>query len=192
MPTATLTHPPVPRLRTAPVPVGRPWLRRVGLPVAWLGLVVAIAVLDFATGPYLQFPALFMLPVGLAAWHSGRTWGWAAGILASLLHLYEVQHAQVPGSTFDHAVNAAVRMAVFLAFAWLVARVRDRQRILAENRVLRGLLPVCAHCKAIRDEAGRWQPIERYLSDRTEASFSHGFCPDCALQHYGIGPDEIA
>jgi PAS domain S-box-containing protein len=67
----------------------------------------------------------------------------------------------------------------------------ERERLLAELtealariKTLTGLLPICAHCKKIRDEAGNWTAIERYVRDRTEANFSHGICPECARQFY--------
>ena len=50
---------------------------------------------------------------------------------------------------------------------------------LARNRVLGGLLPICASCKKIRDDKGYWNNVERYLSEHSDARFSHGVCPDC-------------
>ncbi len=50
---------------------------------------------------------------------------------------------------------------------------------------LRGLLPICAACKKIRDDKGYWKQIEVYISEHTEADFSHGICPDCARKLYG-------
>lgn len=49
----------------------------------------------------------------------------------------------------------------------------------AEVRMLRGLLPICAWCKRIRDDGGHWSDIEAYLSQHSEARFSHSMCPDC-------------
>jgi hypothetical protein len=49
---------------------------------------------------------------------------------------------------------------------------------------LSGLLPICASCKRIRDDQGYWQQLEAYLSEHTEAQFSHGICPDCAKRLY--------
>lgn len=66
--------------------------------------------------------------------------------------------------------------------AELIARIRthvELARARMEIHTLRGLLPTCAHCKRIRDEQGQWQPIETYISDRTEAEFTHGLCPVC-------------
>ena len=56
-------------------------------------------------------------------------------------------------------------------------------RALAQIRYLGGFLRVCSFCKRIhRDE--RWVPIEEYITDHSEAVFSHGLCPDCLAQHY--------
>jgi PAS domain S-box-containing protein len=49
----------------------------------------------------------------------------------------------------------------------------------AEMRRLRGLLPICAQCKKIRDDKGYWRQVEEYVRDHSEAEFSHGLCPEC-------------
>lgn len=50
---------------------------------------------------------------------------------------------------------------------------------------LRGILPICAHCKKIRDDHGVWQIVEAYVQSHTQAQFSHSICPDCMEKHYG-------
>lgn len=62
--------------------------------------------------------------------------------------------------------------------------VANLGKALTEVRTLSGLLPICARCKKIRDSYGKWQNLENYISSRTEAEFTHGFCPDCALKLY--------
>jgi len=57
---------------------------------------------------------------------------------------------------------------------------RQLQQALDEVRTLRGIVPICASCKKIRDDRGFWNQVEKYVSDHTEAKFSHGICPDCA------------
>lgn len=60
---------------------------------------------------------------------------------------------------------------------------------LDEVHTLRGLLPICSHCKNIRDDKGFWQKVEHYVGERTNAAFSHSICPDCARKLYpGIVP----
>jgi hypothetical protein len=60
----------------------------------------------------------------------------------------------------------------------------ELQRAHSEIRILRGLLPTCAHCRRVRTETGEWQAMERFVSEHSEAHFSHGFCPECMAQHY--------
>ena len=59
--------------------------------------------------------------------------------------------------------------------------ISQLQAALAEVRILQGLIPICAYCKKIRDDQGFWNQLEAFLQDRTEARFSHGICPECAL-----------
>lgn len=66
----------------------------------------------------------------------------------------------------------------------LSAAIAERDKALAEVRTLHGLLPVCASCKSIRDEEGRWVRLEHYISRRTKAEFTHSLCPDCARRLY--------
>jgi hypothetical protein len=60
----------------------------------------------------------------------------------------------------------------------------ELQGALAEVRTLSGLLPICASCKKIRDDQGYWNQIEDYVSSHSEATFSHGICPECAKKLY--------
>jgi hypothetical protein len=59
------------------------------------------------------------------------------------------------------------------------------QEALDNVKALSGLLPICAHCKKIRDDQGYWQQIEAYLQEHTGADFTHGICPTCAQELYG-------
>jgi hypothetical protein len=57
---------------------------------------------------------------------------------------------------------------------------------LAEIQTLRGIVPICSFCKKMRDDKGYWEAVDTFISRRTEAKFSHGFCPDCAREHYAL------
>ena len=66
---------------------------------------------------------------------------------------------------------------------------RDRamaglEKALAEINTLKGILPICSACKQIRDESGGWHQLEDYISDHSDADFSHGICPDCMRELY--------
>lgn len=61
----------------------------------------------------------------------------------------------------------------------------EKERLLQEVKVLRGLLPICSGCKRIRDEHNRWWPLDAYVRARTEAEITHTICPDCEEVFYG-------
>jgi CheY-like chemotaxis protein len=61
----------------------------------------------------------------------------------------------------------------------LAQRVKELEDALAHVKQLRGLLPICAWCKKIRNDQNYWQRVEDYISQRTDASFTHGMCPEC-------------
>lgn len=62
--------------------------------------------------------------------------------------------------------------------------IAELQQALDEVRTLQGLLPMCAWCKKIRDDQGYWDDVASYIARHTEASVSHGICPDCASTHF--------
>jgi len=64
--------------------------------------------------------------------------------------------------------------------------IYDIQDALAKIKRLRGLLPICASCKKIRDDKGYWNELEAYISEHSEAEITHGFCPDCMKNLYGV------
>ena len=77
--------------------------------------------------------------------------------------------------------------------AFTALRKEEEMRIglesaLAEVKTLRGILPICAHCKRVRNDAGSWQQVEEYVHEHTDADFSHGICPQCIQTYYSKGP----
>ncbi len=64
----------------------------------------------------------------------------------------------------------------------LSQRIRAIEKTIVD--AIGGLLPICAHCKKIREDDGSWVPVEKYISDHSEAEFSHGLCPDCVESLY--------
>ena len=87
---------------------------------------------------------------------------------------------------------AAVGLGLFTAYRLRVRRLEERERTLTQMveeelrrvRILRGLLPMCAWCKKIRDDKGYWSQVETYIRDHSEADFSHGICPECVIRLY--------
>jgi PAS domain-containing protein len=292
----------------------------MGLNLSCLILGLLLSAIDLATGPYVQFPFFYLVPVAIAAWYRGRLPGIGLSFLLPLIRpFYFAEFWSVGYSPAIVAVNAGIKVLVFSVFAELIHRVaamvrfRDQimeslpvgiwiadragtirranpaarqlwdmdatgesllhasvqirkegqeglldpfdwawpqamqagrstlretleitradgtrrmvsssavpipmeqgrvggalllqqditeeKRLEAERnriiqsleeawkkiRILRGLLPVCAHCKRVRDESGAWYNMEEYVSRHSEAEFSHGICPDCLPRHY--------
>ncbi len=62
-------------------------------------------------------------------------------------------------------------------------KVHELEVAIAKVKRLHGLLPICSYCKKVRDDNNYWQQIESYISEHSEAEFSHGICPQCYEEH---------
>ena len=62
--------------------------------------------------------------------------------------------------------------------------VDDLARALENIRELSGIIPICSYCKSIRDDAGAWDKLERYIAEHSNAEFSHGICPSCMRREF--------
>lgn len=116
----------------------------------------------------------------------------------------EMVHQRKDGGEFPVEVSAGLLEPGTERFILAFDRdISDRRRIeegrekligelkdaLENIQTLRGLLPICASCKNIRDDKGYWTRIENYISSHTQAEFSHGLCPECLGKLYpGIPP----
>lgn len=61
---------------------------------------------------------------------------------------------------------------------------QELQRNLDEIQTLQGMLPICSWCKKVRDDEGLWTQVEHYLAEKTDLSFTHGMCPECAREQF--------
>lgn len=152
----------------------RPWQWAVAF-------LVALAA-DYLTGPFIHSAILFyFVPIGMAAWSGARWRSIGLGILWPPLRLGVMRLWGIPWDRPITVEDTMIDVVASVAFASLVWHVIDRERKL---RLLRGLLPICAFCKRIRGDA-EWQPVEAYITEHSEAFFSHTYCPECAEKHYG-------
>lgn len=62
--------------------------------------------------------------------------------------------------------------------------IKELQQAQESINLLSGLIPICAHCKKIRDDKGYWKQVETYIREHSDADFSHSLCPDCVEQFY--------
>jgi transcriptional regulator with GAF, ATPase, and Fis domain len=115
-----------------------------------------------------------------------------------VLGVLEVDHVKFPQEK-DRYLNLTLSMAEVCGLAIENARryqkIKDTENklrnekekleaALAEVKKLSGLIPICGHCKKIRDDTGYWNQVEAYIEEHSEAQFSHGICQDCAEKYY--------
>ena len=164
------------------------WLLPAGRvhPLWWIGIGAVLIWLIFLAGPRTQFPMLYAIPVSLAAWYSGRV---PAVVLAASITVANVLFLLTLWPRVSSLGTlmglALVRGSVIAIMALWFARLSEHERQLDRYvKKLEGLLPICSVCKSIRNEGGAWEPLERFISTRSEAEFSHGVCPTCLHTHY--------
>jgi|GEM_PF-1176584 len=106
-------------------------------------------------------------------------------ILSGYEQPYETQGLKKDGSSFPMEVHG--KMFSYKGREIRVTAIRDlteQKKAEEEIKALRGILPICANCKKIRDDKGYWKQIESYIVDHSDAEFSHGICQECAKKLY--------
>ena len=88
------------------------------------------------------------------------------------------------GVALSTAIAMVATYIVMKAEKKLSDKKNKLQTALNEIRTLRGIIPICSHCKQIRDDEGIWNQIEEYIRSHSEAEFSHSICPACLKKHY--------
>jgi len=157
-----------------------------------IGIVLTAGVgeLDRATGE-IGFSIFYLLPILFLCWYAGRFWGMAASLGSAVLWLANDLSSH---GFHSHPLipywNMGVRLGFYVIFVLLFSKLKNeleaRKELIGELqeanrniRVLRGLLPICAWCKNIRDDQGYWKQLEQYMEEHSEATFTHGICPEC-------------
>ncbi len=166
------------------------------------------AVFSDVLPPYMRLPA-YVLP--WFVWASFRFGSGGAATALFITSLFAAWYAVQglgpfarPGEGPDAWVlrtQGAASMAA-LSFMLLGSLVDERRRALLERdalveklqatlsglRILQGMIPICAWCHKIRDDAGYWQQIETYVEAHSAATFSHSICPTCTMEHDPTAP----
>jgi branched-subunit amino acid transport protein AzlD len=147
-------------------------------------------------------------PIGLATWLLQLAVVWATNLWAArreVIAVAVVCSAYVvlgfwfsPRSGLPMWIDVVNRL-LGVAAIWLLVHTCLRQKAAqlshqkvaaelnesdAKVRILSGLLPICASCKKIRNEAGSWEQFETYIRDHSQAEFTHGLCEDCIARLY--------
>jgi K+-sensing histidine kinase KdpD len=172
--------------------------------VATIISVLILGVIDWVSGYDFQFFVFYLIPIAIAAWTAGPIRAYLVALLSAIVWFAADEFSGHPYTHLGYLFwNTAIRLVSFLIVAYAVARIRwllteerkisdDLREALAQTKTLRGLLPICASCKKIRNDKGYWQKIEEYVEKHSNAQFTHGLCQECAaklLKDAGIEED---
>jgi PAS domain S-box-containing protein len=115
-------------------------------------------------------------------------WRWVRGLGMAVERDASGRPTRLAGTLRDNTARHEARDR-------LGAALRENEKLVAELReallsvkTLRGLLPICAWCKKVRNDGGYWERIEAYVSKHSEAEFSHALCPECYAREYPGDP----
>lgn len=156
-------------------------------------LMFAILYLDLQLPLGIAVPMLYNAVILFALKTADRRFIILVALAASLFSVAPLFHK----APIDEMSKAVANRSMALFSLWVACYLglqrqaaeekragilREREKALEEVRVLRGFLPICASCKRIRDYQGSWTLLEKYISEHSEAEFSHGLCPDCTAR----------
>ena len=180
------------------------FLNPVATFVATLIFVGMLGIVDWASGYELQFFVFYFIPVAVSAWACNAGCAYIVGVASAGVWLAADYFSGHPYTHVSFALwNTMIRLVAFLVLGFAVERIRtlltqernisDRlEKMLSQVKTLTGLLPICAECKKIRNDAGYWQQIEDYVEKHSDAQFTHGLCQQCSaklLKEAGIKDD---
>jgi hypothetical protein len=180
------------------------YLEKKSVPAIWLTafcLDLFIGLLDYATGYEIGLSVFYLGPILLCGWFISRR----AGVLMSVFStvtmgatMYLTGYVAGVGhhrGYFADLWTLSLRLSFYLIFVFLLSSLKrsfdeqgklvlELRKALDEIKTLSGFLPICASCKKIRDDKGYWNDVEKYVTDHSDAQFSHGLCPECAEKLY--------
>lgn len=154
-------------------------------------LVAVIGLLDFMTGYEFSVEVLYLAPICFAAWYAGKSCGIAITIVSAIIWLLADLGA---GHRTDSLVipvwNFVILLSSFTVVVILILKLKaayeEQLRLVGELqeafdkiKVLKGLIPMCAWCKKVRNDDGYWLEVEQYIKENSDSSFTHGICPEC-------------
>ena len=153
-----------------------------------LAISILIFFVDMSIPLGVAIGVPYILVVLVSLWSSNPRLPYFAAAAGTVLTIIGLYSSPVGGELWKVLSNRA--LAIFAIWITAVLSVErkaiqlQRELALSRLKVLAGLLPICASCKKIRDDSGYWNQIEAYISDHSEAYFSHGICPDCVEKLY--------
>jgi hypothetical protein len=143
--------------------------------------IIKWSVVGALFGYFIFHPIIHLITV----FHFNSVNSDATNLVSEILKAFSV--SMLPWSFAFIMLNAFIGLLwgkIRLADAEKSKVIADLQEALAKVNTLSGFLPICASCKKIRDDKGYWNQIEAYISEHSEAEFSHSICPKCSEKLY--------
>ena len=157
-------------------------------------LACLIFVIDLLTPLGVAVGVLYTTLVVLAIWSPHRRFIFlvAAGVSILTVLDFLLSHGDTNWMVLSNRLLSLFTIWVAAVLSFLLKRDQEeRERLILELqdslghiKTLRGLLPICASCKKVRNDQGYWNSIDTYIADRSEAHITHGICPDCFSHYY--------
>ena len=151
-------------------------------------LAFGIFGLDLITPLGVAGGVPYILVVLVAMWSPTKKLPISAAICGTVLTILGFFMSPEGGEAWKVLGNRGLALFAIWTVAILSLKQRiiyeEKEKALREVKTLSGFLPICASCKNIRDDKGYWKQIESYISNHSQAQFSHSICPDCAQKLY--------
>lgn len=156
---------------------------------------IMILLLDLSIPLGVAIGVLYIFPILLSLWSQGKGFTVFVAVVSSAfvigVFFYQPPVAEMWKVLFNRALSLfAILITATLGLQRMKIAIereqalRDREKTLENLKILGGLLPICASCKKIRDDEGYWNDVAVYITDNSEAEFTHGICPECAEKLY--------
>jgi hypothetical protein len=139
---------------------------------------------------------LYVAVVLVSLWVPKRNFTLWVSLASSVLTIIGLLYSPQGGEMWKVLFNRALALFAIWTTAVLTLQrrtieeerlrsVQEAKHLLEETKILRGLIPICASCKKIRDDKGYWNQLESYIEKHSDARFSHGICRECQDRLYG-------
>jgi len=163
--------------------INRFYTKRIRITCIIAGIIVL--GIDFLTGRYIEFPILYVIPVWMAAGDERKSISIILALLLPLVRIFFFYLWDEMHFISYAIINSSITIIVLIFYSYLIRKViSQKKELIKKVTVLEGILPICASCKKIRNEKGEYEQIEKYITEHSQASFTHGLCSDCAKKLY--------
>jgi ABC-type multidrug transport system fused ATPase/permease subunit len=164
---------------------------REGTAVTWVLLYPPICASLAGTRKGIIFPAVFLLLItAVFALQNTLSFITAEYTLAFQIRLTAVYITITLLSLIGEELRNRIHERLKKSNQEKEEAIQKLNKSLREIKTLQGILPICLHCKKIRDDDGYWQAVDQYIHTRTDVRFSHALCPECMKKHYPEYTDE--